>query len=140
MWTSFLKAFTNLFKTPQTIDYPLTPIAKDKKYRGLIEHGEESCLYCLKCERVCPPGAILFVPTANPSENKKNKKGLEFHYNPYLCIYCSECARACPKPGEALWQSNTKPPVATKEGRVNEAWFELEKIKKGKKDVVGIGR
>ncbi|MCX6051760.1 MAG: 4Fe-4S binding protein [Campylobacterales bacterium] len=130
MFTSFTKAFTNLFKTPQTIDYPATPIEKDKEHRGLIEYGEEACIYCLKCEKACPPGAILFVPVENPPENEKNKKGLKYHYNPYLCIYCSECVRACPKPDEALWQSNKKSQPATKEDRVNESWFELERLKK----------
>ncbi|MBU0632714.1 4Fe-4S binding protein [bacterium] len=127
MFTSFIKALANLFKKPQTIDYPVTPIAKDKEYRGLIEYGEESCIYCLKCEHACPPGAILFVPVENPSTNEKNKKGLAYNYNPYLCIYCGECVRACPKPEEALWQSNKKPDVAVKSDNVNSGWFELEK-------------
>jgi NADH-quinone oxidoreductase subunit I len=141
MLRSFIKAFANLFKKPQTIDYPITPIVKDKAHRGLIEYGEESCIYCLKCEKACPPGAILFVKMDNPSENeenrsdyvlnKHNKKGLKYHYNPYLCIYCSECVRACPKPDEALWQSNKKPSIATKNDKVNDNWFALEKLKKG---------
>ena len=129
MFDSLLKALKNLFKKPQTIDYPQTPIAKDKEYRGLIEYSQEDCIYCLKCEKACPPDAILFVPSENPPENEKNKKGLQYHYNEYLCIYCGECVRACPKPEEALWQSNKKPSVAKKEDRVNDKWFELEKLK-----------
>jgi NADH-quinone oxidoreductase subunit I len=123
------KAFANLFKKPQTIDYPTTPIAKPKGSRGLIEYGESECIYCLKCEKACPPGAILFVSTDNPSENPKNRKSLEYNYNAHLCIYCGECVRACPKPNEALWQSESKPWIATKEDRVNDGWFEIEKRK-----------
>ncbi len=130
MFTSLFKALINLFKKPQTIDYPATPIEKDKEYRGLIEFGEESCIYCIKCEKACPPGAILFVKTDNPSENEKNKKALKYNYNPYLCIYCGECVRACPKPEEALWQSNKKPDVAVRSDNVNSDWFELEKLHK----------
>ena len=130
MFSSLLKAFANLFKKPQTIDYPVTPIEKDKEYRGLIEYGEESCIYCLKCEKACPPGAILFIKTDNPSANEKNKKSLLYNYNPYLCIYCAECVRACPKPNEALWQSNVKPSIAIKSDNVNSSWFELEKLHK----------
>lgn len=129
MTNSFFKAFKNLFLLPKTIDYPATPIEKDKNYRGLIEYGEEECIYCLKCEKACPPGAILFVPVENPPENKKNKKGLKYHYNPNLCIYCHECVRACPKPDEALWQSNKKPLIATAKDRVNDGWFEIEQLK-----------
>ncbi|MEA1916383.1 MAG: 4Fe-4S binding protein [Campylobacterota bacterium] len=129
MFTSLKKAFQNIFKKPQTIDYPLTPINKEPDFRGLIEYGESECIYCLKCEKACPPGAILFVPTPDPSTNPKNKKGLQYHYNPHLCIYCTECVRACPKPDEALWQSNKKPPIGVKEDEVNEKWFELERLK-----------
>jgi len=130
MLTSFLKAIKNLFSKPQTIDYPTTPIEKDKEYRGLIEYGEEDCIYCLKCEKACPPGAILFVPVENPPKNEKNKKGLKYHYNPHLCIYCHECVRACPKPDEALWQSSKKPLIGMKDDKVNDSWFELERLKK----------
>jgi len=131
MLESIKKAFKNLLKKPQTIDYPITPIEKDKEYRGLIEYGEESCIYCLKCEKACPSGAIIFAADENPSQNEKNKKGLKYHYNPYLCIYCTECVRACPKPEEALWQTNKKPEVGVKADKVNDAWFELEKLKNG---------
>ena len=75
MFKSFFTAFSNLFKKPQTIDYPATPIVKEKDYRGLIEYGEEECIYCSKCEKACPTGAILYVKTDNPSKNEKNKKG-----------------------------------------------------------------
>lgn len=129
MFKSFEKAFKNLFKKPQTHSYPIKSLPKVKNYRGLIEYGEESCIYCLKCEKACPPGAILFVQTDNPSQNPKNKKSLKYEYNPHLCIYCGECVRACPKPNEALWQSDKKPPIATNEEKVNDRWFEIEKIK-----------
>ena len=132
MFTQFKKAFTNLFKKPQTHKYPAEPIEKPKDYRGLIEYSEADCIYCLKCEKACPPGAILFVPTDNPSENEKNKKSQVYEYNPWLCIYCGECVRACPKPDEALWQSEKKPEIAIKEDRVNDGWFEMEALKNSK--------
>ncbi len=125
----FKKAFLNLFKQPQTVKYPFEPLPKVKDSRGLIEYGEEECLYCLKCEKACPPGAILFVHTNNPTQNEKNKKSLKYNYNPYLCIYCGECVRACPKPDLALWQSNKKPSVALKQDMVNDNWYKIEELK-----------
>jgi NADH-quinone oxidoreductase subunit I len=111
MKSSVIKAFTNIFKEPQTINYPKTPIERPKDYRGLIEYNEEECIYCLKCQKACPPEAILFKYTNNSTNNPKNKKSLEYNYNPYLCIYCGECVRACPKPNKALWQSEKKQSV-----------------------------
>ena len=128
MFKSIKEAVLNLFKKPQTLSYPKEPIKKPDGYRGLIEYGEEECIYCLKCEKVCPPGAILFIPTDNPSDNPKNKKGLVYEYNEHLCIYCGECVRDCPKPNEALWQSQKKPNIAIKEDQVNEEWFKYESI------------
>jgi NADH-quinone oxidoreductase subunit I len=133
MLDALIHAFKNLFKKPQTVAYPAAEIEKPKDYRGLIEYSEPDCIYCLKCEKACPPGAILFVPTDKPSDNEKNKKSQKYEYNPYLCIYCGECVRACPKPQEALWQSEKKPAVAVKEDRVNDGWFETEALKKGAK-------
>ena len=132
MFHSIKKAFKNLFTKPQTIDYPASPIEKPIGHRGLIEYGEEHCIYCLKCEKACPPGSILFVHTDNPTQNPKNKKSQEYKYNPHLCIYCGECVRACPKPQEALWQSEKKPMIGIKEDRVNDGWFEVEALKKSK--------
>jgi NADH-quinone oxidoreductase subunit I len=129
MYSSIKKAFRNLFKQTQTINYPTTPIEKPKGYRGLIEYGEESCIYCLKCEKACPPGSILFIKTDNPSLNPKNKKSLLYQYNEHLCIYCGECVRACPKPNEALWQSEKKPNIGIKSDKVNENWFKIEEKK-----------
>ncbi|MGM0623682.1 MAG: 4Fe-4S binding protein, partial [Campylobacterota bacterium] len=55
-------AFSNLFKTPLTHPYPQKQIAKQENFRGLIEYNEDACIFCLKCEKACPPQAILFTP------------------------------------------------------------------------------
>jgi len=119
MLNALLLAFKNLFKTPQTTTYPVNPTPKPENYRGLIEYSEASCIFCDKCEKVCPPHAILFTQAPNGDKT--------YHYNPWLCIYCGECVRACPKPNEALWQSTTKASPALKDHDVNNQWFELER-------------
>jgi NADH-quinone oxidoreductase subunit I len=127
MFTSLIKSFLNLFKKPQTLSYPADAKPKEESYRGLIEYNEAECIYCLKCEKACPPGAILFPPVDTPpSDNEKNKKSLKYEYNPWLCIYCGECVRACPKPNEALWQSAKKQSVAVAEENVNGMWDAIE--------------
>lgn len=127
MFTSMIKSFLNLFKKPQTLAYPAGAEEKPASYRGLIEYSEMDCIYCLKCEKACPPKAILFPPVDTPpSDNPKNKKSLIYEYNPWLCIYCGECVRACPLPGEALWQSSKKQNAALADEKVNDNWDLIE--------------
>ena len=119
MINSMIQALKNLFSKPATHAYPQSPLPLPDQYRGLIEFDENHCIYCDKCEKVCPPRAIVF------SQHEDGSK--TYNYNPWLCIYCGECVRACPKPGEALWQSESKPLVALKEKNVNSEWFAWQK-------------
>jgi len=109
MFKALKEGFCNIFKPPATIKYPAEPIILDEQMRGLIEYDKEKCIFCYKCEKVCPPKAIIF------ERNRENKKESKYFYNPYLCIYCSECVRSCPKAGEALWQENSLSEIGTKE-------------------------
>ncbi len=114
-----LNALTNLFTHPATIDYPFEKSPKNKEARGLILYEVEKCIFCLNCEVVCPPGAILFT---------QDRANFEFtyNYNPYLCIYCGECVRACPDKAEALSQCDELAPP-TDDKSMNDKWFVLEK-------------
>jgi ech hydrogenase subunit F len=119
MIKAVLQAFSNLFKRVHTIkeEQKLPPA-----YRGLIEYNEEECIFCDKCEKVCPPKSIVFYQHSDGTK--------EYRYNPWLCIYCGECVRACPKPDQALWQSEKKPQVAIHTDDVNNEWFAWQKASK----------
>ena len=120
-------AFTNLFSPPLTHGYPAVPLPKPEHWRGLIEYNKDFCIFCDKCEKTCPPGAILFSWALDGSKT--------YHYNPYLCIYCGDCVRECPKTGQALQQSQTKATPALKADMPNEKWDALELNVKESKEV-----
>ncbi len=109
-----IETIKNLFSKPVTVKYPQEPSPPPANYRGLIVYKEELCIFCTKCEMVCPPGAIRF--TYGEDGSKK------YHYNPYLCIYCGECVRACPKPGCLTQVEKTAPPDSSIPN-----WDELER-------------
>lgn len=117
-----LESIRNLFRKPSTLRYPEEPSPPPENYRGLIVYKRELCIFCTKCELVCPPGAIRFTYHGDGEK--------EFHYNPYLCIFCGECVRACPKPG-CLVQVDEVPPVAA-QGEVPD-WERLEKFAENSK-------
>jgi ech hydrogenase subunit F len=112
----FANAIGNLFKKPVTTPYPYEPTFKPSDYRGLIEFNEDLCIWCRRCEAVCPPGAIVF------SQDLEGKQ--TYHFNRAVCIYCGECVRICPKEG-AIWQSAEPAPCALKEENINNGWNKL---------------
>lgn len=121
------QAFSNLFKPVHTVKYPFEEdVRLPENYRGLIEYDVEHCTFCDQCEKVCPPGAIIFYQHEDGAK--------EYRYNPYLCIYCGECVRACPKPDAALWQSAKKQLSALKDEEVNNAWFVWERDAKASRE------
>ena len=113
---TFFRALGNLFKKPVTVKYPFeqTYIADD--YRGVIHFEEDLCIWCRRCEMVCPPGAIVF------SQDLDGKQ--TYHYNRAVCIFCDECVRTCPKEG-ALIQTNQPAKFALKEENINNGWNQL---------------
>lgn len=113
MAIAFFEALGNLFKKPATTLYPFEPTFKPDDYRGLIAHNPELCIWCRKCEIVCPPGAIVFSQAMDGKQT--------YHYSPYACIYCGECVRNCPKDG-ALIQTATPGSAAVKHQNINNLW------------------
>jgi len=128
MFKALLNALKNLFSAPATLNYPFVSSPKHEGARGLILFDEPKCVWCLKCEEVCPPGAIRFTQDRESYE-------YTYHYNPYLCIYCAECVRACPDKAQALSQCSelSRP---TSDPFMNDVWFALEKEAEDSKEAV----
>jgi len=102
----FVESVKNLVSSPDTIKYPFAPSPEPKGYRGTILYNEELCIFCDKCENICPPGAIKFEVVDIESGKK------QYNYNPYLCIYCGACVDVCPKAEEGcLIQAEVRTPV-----------------------------
>ena len=113
---TFFKALGNVFKKPVTTKYPFEQTFFPDDYRGLIGFDENLCIWCRRCEMVCPPGAIVF------SQDMEGKQ--TYHFNRAVCIYCGECVRACPKEG-AIFQTAEPAPCALKAENKNNGWNKL---------------
>ena len=110
MFKMFIESFKNLISKPETIKYPFEPSDEPENYRGTILYDEEKCIFCDKCENICPPGAIKFEVVDIESGKK------QYNYNPYLCIYCGACTEVCPKADEGcLTQVKTRTKVLGRE-------------------------
>lgn len=113
---TFFKALGNVFKKPVTTKYPFEQTFIPDDYRGLIGFDENLCIWCRRCEMVCPPGAIVFSQEYGRSKT--------YHFNRAVCIYCGECVRACPKEG-AIFQTAEPAPCALKAENINNGWNKL---------------
>ncbi|MEO1942395.1 MAG: 4Fe-4S binding protein [Campylobacterales bacterium] len=120
----FVQSLKNLLEKPETIKYPFEPSPEPAGYRGVIHYNEELCIFCDKCENICPPGAIKFIVV----DYETGKK--EYNYNPYLCIYCGACVRECPKAKEGcLVQKEVRtPPLGEKVPEGKELGYFINRI------------
>jgi len=133
MFRSLINAWSNLFRPPLTVRYPLEEdLPPPPGYRGLILYDAEHCIFCDRCEKACPPKAIVFYQHGDGSK--------EYRYNPWLCIYCGECVRACPKADEALTHSGDLPRPAAAPERVNEEWFVWQAAAKRSREEYAAGK
>ena len=110
----------NMFKPKFTLEYPEEKFIPPASYRGrpvLVqeENGEERCVACGLCSRVCPPLAIEVQ--AAETEREKERYPEKFEINMIRCIFCGFCEEVCPE--EAIVMSKDYELAFYKSGRCN---------------------
>lgn len=60
--------------------------------------GDENCIGCKKCEKVCPSEVIIVVASKKPSPVTGKARGYadDFTLNLQACIICELCVQVCP--------------------------------------------
>lgn len=89
-----------MFKPKFTMEYPEEKFIPPQSYRGrpvLIQelNGDERCVACGLCSRVCPPLAIEIQ--AAETEKEKERYPERFEINMLRCIFCGFCEEVCPE-------------------------------------------
>lgn len=83
-----------------TVQYPLEKLAIPPRYRAihkllrLVESGNERCIGCGLCEKICVANCIR-MDTFKDKDGRKKVK--EYTINFGRCIYCGLCAEVCPE-------------------------------------------
>ncbi|HKJ81371.1 MAG TPA: NADH-quinone oxidoreductase subunit NuoI [Ignavibacteriaceae bacterium] len=96
----------NMFKPKFTMQYPEEKFIPGGSYRGRPvlaqeENGEERCVACGLCSRVCP--ALAIEVQAAETEREKERYPEKFEINMIRCIFCGFCEEVCPE--EAILMS-----------------------------------
>ncbi len=84
----------------QTIQYPAQKFPIGPRYRAvhkllvLLESGENRCIACGLCEKICIAKCIRMDTKID--ENSR-KEVLEYTINMGRCIFCGFCAEVCPE-------------------------------------------
>ncbi len=63
------------------------------------EHGDEACIGCKMCEKICPSFIITVVPGGRANSEKTGKaRGWckDFTLDLNACIHCELCIQVCP--------------------------------------------
>ena len=94
----------NAVRPPTTEQFPKEVRPRPERYRASFallhdEHGEELCIGCLACERICPSRVIKLQPTPkreSPVTGKKRSYASDFTLDLTACIFCELCVQVCP--------------------------------------------
>ena len=92
----------NMFKRggSHTLRYPMEKFVMPPRYRGvhklmrLLESGNERCIGCGLCEKICVANCIA-METSLGSDGRK--KVDNYSINLGRCVYCGLCADVCPE-------------------------------------------
>ena len=95
-----LLTLKNMIRPKFTFEYPEEKFIPSSAYRGrpvLVEeeNGEERCVACGLCSRVCP--ALAIEVQAGETEREKERYPELFEINMLRCIFCGFCEEVCPE-------------------------------------------
>jgi NADH-quinone oxidoreductase subunit I len=113
----------NAFRKPTTVEFPAVKRDRAVRHRASFallhdEHGEELCIGCLACERICPSDIITVEPgpkVESPATGKKRGtvKNLTLDLN--ACIYCELCVQVCPTDAIVMVREPERPGYSREE-------------------------
>jgi NADH-quinone oxidoreductase chain I len=90
--------FRHLFRKPVTIQYPEERREPSARYRGLHalrrypDTGEERCVCCNLCARICPNQCIRLITSGEV------RKVIDvYDIDLGRCLFCGLCAEVCPE-------------------------------------------
>lgn len=115
---SIATAAKSFVRPPVTVQYPQELRPRAERYRASFallheETGDEACIGCLQCERICPSKVISIKGPAkrdSPITGKKRSYADDFTLDLSACIFCELCVQVCP--ADAIVMTREQEPPA----------------------------
>jgi NADH-quinone oxidoreductase subunit I len=92
-----------VFREPTTVHYPMEKRERAERYRNTFalvhdEAGDEACVGCLQCEKICPSDVITILAEKkdSPVTGKRRGYAKDFTLDLNACIFCELCVQVCP--------------------------------------------
>jgi len=88
----------NIVRPKVTVMYPLEKSNVSPRFHGLLalpidtEIGNDRCIICFQCERICPDRCIHIEATGKGKERVLERFDIEHD----KCCYCGLCVEVCP--------------------------------------------
>ena len=99
MWATLRQGL----RAPSTVEFPRVVRPRAPRIRASFAlvhepNGDEACIGCKKCEKVCPSDVITVVAGKRPSPVTGKARGYadDFTLNLQACIICELCVQVCP--------------------------------------------
>ena len=114
---ALLVTLRNFFRPPFTQQFPKVVRPRPERYRAGFallkdEHGEELCIGCLACERICP-SSIITVKQAPKRESavtgKKRGWAEDLTIDSEACLTCELCVQVCPTDALIMTRAPERP-------------------------------
>jgi NADH-quinone oxidoreductase subunit I len=112
----------NVLRKPVTVHFPTEQRKRTDRLRASFalvqnEQGEEACIGCKACERICPSEIITveLERRESPVTGKKRGYAKVFTLDQTACIYCELCVQVCPEDAIVM----TRTPLDPEYGRAS---------------------
>ncbi len=96
--TGLRLTFTVMLRPKTTVMYPIKKVDIAPRWHGLLalpvdpQTGNDQCIICFQCERVCPSRCIHIEATGRAKERVLTRFDIEMD----KCQYCGLCVEVCP--------------------------------------------
>lgn len=112
--------FRHLGRKPSTVMHPFERRERAPRWRqtfALVHdaHGDEACIGCKKCEKICPSEVITVVTgkkRESPTTGQKRGWADDFTLDLTACIVCELCVQVCPVDAILMCRAATPPGAA----------------------------